>query len=106
MRDYITIGKDISNVDNLKEIFDDIGIDELWLDYLDRKYLDTIYNKFSWGPVWLNTLGAAIWEEEATLEDVVEPYLLQIGFIERTSRGRKVSQKAILYLQNQTKIDV
>ena len=76
------------------------------LDYLDRKYLDTIYNKFSGGPVGLNTLGAAIGEEEATLEDVVEPYLLQIGFIERTSRGRKVSQKAIIYLQDTSLFDI
>lgn len=99
MRDYITIWKDISNQEELKNIFTDIGIDELGLDYLDRKYLDTIYNKFNNGPVGLNTLSAAIGEEESTLEDVVEPYLLQIGFIERTSRWRKISHKAITYLQ-------
>lgn len=106
MRDYITIWKDISDPKELKVIFNDIGIDEMGLDYLDRKYLDTIYNKFSGGPVGLNTLGAAIGEEEATLEDVVEPYLLQIGFIERTSRGRKVSQKAIIYLQDTSLFDI
>lgn len=98
IRDYHTIWKDLSTEKSLEEIFKDIWIDELWLDYLDRKYLSTIYEKFSWWPVWLNTLSSAIWEEEATLEDVVEPYLLQIWFIERTSRGRKISDAAILHL--------
>jgi Holliday junction DNA helicase RuvB len=83
----------------LESIFDDIWIDELGLDYLDRKYLNTIYEKFNWWPVWLNTIASAIWEEESTLEDVVEPYLLQIGFIERTSRWRKISGVWICYLQ-------
>ena len=95
LRDYHTIGKNISDISVLKEVFLDIGIDETWLDYLDRKYLDAIYHKFNSGPVWLNTIAATLGEEEATLEDVVEPYLLQIGFIERTPRGRKITGKWI-----------
>ena len=91
VRDYHTIGKDVSDTEILEKIFTDIWIDELWLDYLDRKYLETIHTKFNSGPVGLNTLASSIGEEEATLEDVVEPYLLQIGFIERTPRGRKIS---------------
>ena len=91
VRDYHTIWKDVSDLKILEKIFTDIWIDKLWLDYLDRKYLETIYNKFNSGPVGLNTLASAIWEEESTLEDVVEPYLLQIGFIERTSRWRKIT---------------
>jgi len=91
VRDYKTIWKDVSNPTALEEIFMEIWIDSLWLDYLDRKYLDTLYSKFSWTAVWLNTLASAIWEEEATIEDVVEPYLLQIWFIERTPRGRKIT---------------
>jgi Holliday junction DNA helicase RuvB len=75
-----------------------LWIDELWLDYLDKKYLDTIYKKFSWWPVGLGTLASSIWEEEATLEDVVEPYLLQIWFIEKSSRWRKITNNAILHL--------
>lgn len=98
VRDYYTIWKDVSDISVLEWIFSDIWIDELWLDYLDRKYLETIHYKFNSWPVWLNTLAAAIWEEEATLEDVVEPYLLQIGFIERTSRGRKISGAGINHL--------
>lgn len=98
VRDYKTIGQDVWNEDILQNIFREIGIDALGLDYLDRKYLETIQTKFAWGPVGLNTLASAIWEEEATLEDVVEPYMLQIWFIERTPRGRKVTASAILHL--------
>jgi Holliday junction DNA helicase RuvB len=98
VRDYHTIWKEVSNIEVLEWIFKDIWIDELWLDYLDRKYLETIHTKFNSWPVWLNTLASAIWEEESTLEDVVEPYLLQIGFIERTSRWRKISGAWINHL--------
>ena len=100
VRDYKTIWKEVSNITVLEDIFMDIWIDELGLDYLDRKYLETIISKFSSWPVWLNTLSSAIWEEEWTLEDVVEPYLLQIWFIERTSRGRKVTEIGIKYINN------
>lgn len=92
IRDYSTIGKDIDT--SLDSIFVDIGIDKLWLDYLDRKYLETLQSKFGWGPTGLGTIASAIGEEEGTLEDVVEPYLLQIGFLERTPRGRKITESA------------
>jgi Holliday junction DNA helicase RuvB len=71
----------------------------LGLDYLDRKYLSTLQEKFRGGPVWLGTLASAIGEEEDTLEDVVEPYLLQVGFIERTPKWRKISVSGISHLQ-------
>lgn len=99
IRDYHTIWKDLNDDKIIDEIFLDIGIDELWLDYLDKKYLTTILEKFNSWPVWLNTLSSAIWEEESTIEDVVEPYLLQIGFIERTPRGRKITFDAINHLK-------
>jgi Holliday junction DNA helicase RuvB len=92
VRDYKTIWKDVSDSQVMEEIFTDIWIDSLWLDYLDRKYLEAIQVKFAWWPVGLNTLAAALWEEDSTLEDVVEPYLLQIWFIERTPRGRRITQ--------------
>jgi len=98
LRDYHTIWKDVSDVWVLREVFSDIWIDEKWLDYLDRKYLESIWKSFKGGPVWLWTLSSTLWEEEATLEDVVEPYLLQIGFIERTPRGRKITGRAINHL--------
>jgi len=98
IRDYKITGKNINEEKTWQEIFLDLWIDELWLDYLDKKYLETIWKKFSWWPVGLGTLASSIWEEEATLEDVVEPYLLQIWFIEKSSRGRKITQNAILHL--------
>ena len=99
IRDYYIIWENIWDIKILEKIFFEIWIDELWLDYLDRKYLDTIMLKFNSWPVWLNTLSSSIWEEESTLEDVVEPYLLQIWFIERTPRGRKISWSWINYLK-------
>ncbi|MBS9775176.1 Holliday junction branch migration DNA helicase RuvB [Candidatus Gracilibacteria bacterium] len=99
VRDYQTIGKDTQDIQVIEKIFSDIGIDSLGLDYLDRKYLETIYSKFNLGPVGLNTLASAIGEEESTIEDVVEPYLLQIGFLERSPRGRKITLVAQKYLE-------
>lgn len=98
MRDYKIIGKEINIQKVFQEIFIDLWIDELGLDYLDKKYLDTIHYKFSDGPVWLGTLASSIGEEEATLEDVVEPYLLQIWFLERSTRGRKITEIGIKHL--------
>ncbi len=91
IRDYHTIGKNIYEQKELENILYDIGIDSLGLDYLDRKYLQTLLEKFAGWPVGLGTISAAIGEEESTLEDVVEPYLLQVGFIERSPRGRKIT---------------
>jgi len=99
LRDYHTIGKDIGDISVLREVFTDIGIDEKWLDYLDRKYLESILKSFRGWPVGLGTLSSTLGEEEATLEDVVEPYLLQIGFIERTPRGRKITGRGINHLE-------
>ncbi|RKW20605.1 Holliday junction branch migration DNA helicase RuvB, partial [Candidatus Gracilibacteria bacterium] len=97
-RDYSIIGKDLRDKKSIEEIFLDIGIDELGLDYLDKKYLNLILKNFSGGPVGLNTIASSIGEEESTIEDVVEPYLLQIGFIERSPRGRKITGIGIDYL--------
>ncbi len=74
-------------------------IDKLGLDSIDHKLLDTIIKKFDGGPVGLNTMAAAISEECETIEDVYEPYLLQIGFIERTPRGRVATSSAYKHLK-------
>ncbi len=74
-----------------------LEIDELGLDYVDRKLILTIIENFGGGPVGLDTLSAATGEERGTIEDVYEPYLIQIGFINRTPRGRVVSKKAYEY---------
>jgi len=65
-----------------------LSIDALGLDKVDKKILLTIIEKFNGGPVGLDTLAAMISEDPLTLEDVYEPYLLQLGFIDRTPRGR------------------
>jgi Holliday junction DNA helicase RuvB len=73
-------------------------IDELGLDDFDRKMLNTIITNYSGGPVGLDTLAAAIGEEAVTIEDVYEPYLMQIGFLTRTARGRCVTKLAYDHL--------
>jgi Holliday junction DNA helicase RuvB len=70
----------------------------LGLDDLDRRVLVTIIEKFEGGPVGLDTISAAISEESDTIMDVVEPYLLQLGFLERTPRGRKATPLAYRHL--------
>lgn len=75
-----------------------LGIDELGLSESDRMVLSTIIEKFDGGPVGLNTIAAATSEEEATIEEVTEPYLIQRGLLERTPRGRTATQKAYKHL--------
>lgn len=75
-----------------------LEIDQLGLDDLDRRVLQAIIQKFGGGPVGLDTIGASISEESDTIMDVVEPYLLQLGFLERTSRGRMATSHAYKHL--------
>jgi len=75
------------------------GIDHLGLDALDRKYLTTIGRTYKGGPVGIETIAATLSEDSGTLEDVVEPYLLQIGFVARTRQGRRLTQEAIDHLK-------
>ena len=75
-----------------------LEVDELGLDQTDRKILSFIIEKFNGGPVGLNTLSAATSEEMATIEDIYEPFLMQIGFLERTSRGRMATRRAYEHL--------
>ncbi len=73
-------------------------VDREGFDAMDRRLLETIIDKFSGGPVGLDSLAAAISEERDTIEDVVEPYLIQQGFLMRTPRGRVATEKAYLHL--------
>ncbi|MBF0279194.1 MAG: Holliday junction branch migration DNA helicase RuvB [SAR324 cluster bacterium] len=75
-----------------------LGVDVLGLDNVDRLILEAIIQKFNGGPVGLSTLSAVVSEEQDTLEDVYEPYLLLLGFIQRTPRGRMVTKKAYEHL--------
>ncbi|MBS3810670.1 MAG: Holliday junction branch migration DNA helicase RuvB [Halanaerobiales bacterium] len=80
-----------------------LEIDEKGLDSIDHKLLRVIIEKFDGGPVGLNTLAAAISEETETIEDVYEPYLLQMGFIQRTPRGRVATSSAYSHLDIENK---
>lgn len=75
-----------------------LNIDELGLDDLDRRVLDAIVVKFGGGPVGLDTIAASLGEESETIEDVVEPFLLQLGFLDRTPRGRVATDRAYVHL--------
>lgn len=98
-RDYADIkNKLIIDKNSLFETMDALGIDRIGLDHMDREILLAIVNQFNGGPVGLNTLSAAISEEEATIEDIYEPFLIQLGFLERTSRGRIATDKAYNHL--------
>lgn len=98
LRDYATIGKNIQSKSECEAIFENFGVDIYGLDVLDRKLLSHLRDTFAGRPVGLSTLAQVIGEETPTIEDVVEPYLLQIGFIERTPRGRQITKKGEDYL--------
>ena len=74
------------------------GVDIAGLDRLDRAYLDTIAHQYAGGPVGINAIAATLTEDVETLEDVVEPYLLKIGFVQRTASGRKTTPAALAHL--------
>lgn len=94
VRDYAQVMEDgIITWEVAKKGLEMLEIDRLGLDEIDRKILLTLIENFNGGPVGLDTLSAATGEERTTIEDVYEPYLLQIGFINRTPRGRIVSKK-------------
>ena len=76
-----------------------LEIDERGLSSLDKKILETIIVKFNGGPVGVNTIATAVAEEEATIEEVNEPYLIQIGFLERTRQGRVATAEAYRHLE-------
>jgi holliday junction DNA helicase RuvB len=75
-----------------------LDVDPLGLDVMDRKLLDAIVHRFDGGPVGLDNLAAAIGEESGTIEDVIEPYLIQQGYLQRTPRGRAATQAAYRHL--------
>ena len=100
VRDLAQINsKEIIDVETAKQTLEMLEIDKNGLDYLDKKYILTLIEKFSGGPVGIDTLAASIGEDKGTLEDVVEPFLLQIGYIKRTPRGRVATPIALKELK-------
>jgi Holliday junction DNA helicase RuvB len=97
-RDLAQLKKENLDVKNVCEALDMLEIDELGLTKMDRDVLRVLIEKFKGGPVGLNTLATALHEEESTVEEFHEPYLIQLGMIERTSRGRVATEKAYEHL--------
>ncbi len=98
-RDYAQVHKAIIDKDIVDTSLSLLEIDEFGIGTSERIVLECLVNVFNGGPVGVNTLAAATGEEEATIADVTEPYLLQIGMIERTPRGRKATEKALKYFK-------
>ena len=99
VRDFAEVkGNSIIDEKTAQEALNALKVDSAGLEQLDRDYLSLIINKFSAGPVGLDTLSTALGEERLTLEDMVEPFLLQQGFIMRTSRGRVATDLAFSHL--------
>ncbi len=95
----LVLGDGNINLDIAKLALTKLEIDDLGLDNIDRKILESIIYNYKGGPVGIDTLTATIGEENGTIEDMYEPYLLQIGFIARTPRGRIVTEKAYKHLK-------
>jgi len=100
VRDFAQVkSRDSIDISLLTEALNSLGIDELGLDNKDRIVLKTIAEKFKGGPVGLNTLAVALSDEENTVEDIYEPYLIQLGFLLRTPRGRMLTDNAYRHLK-------
>lgn len=99
VRDYAQVRADGEITQEVaREALNLLNVDPLGLDDVDRRVLSTVIEKYSGGPVGLNTIAASIGEEPDTIMDVVEPYLLQLGFLDRTSQGRVATRLAYEHL--------
>ncbi len=99
VRDFaLVMGDGKINLDITKHALDKLKVDELGLDETDYHLLKSIIEKFNGGPVGIEAIASSIGEEQTTIEDVYEPYLLQIGLLKRTTRGRMVTEKAYKHL--------
>jgi len=99
VRDYAQVkGDGVINTEICFQALEMLEVDEFGLDEIDRRILKTIIEKFNGGPVGLNTLSAATSEEVATIEEIYEPFLMQLGFLARTPRGRVVTKLGYQHL--------
>jgi Holliday junction DNA helicase RuvB len=100
VRDYAQVrGEGVIDQLMAQQALDLMNVDPLGLDDMDRRVLQAIIEKYRGGPVGLNTIAAAVSEEPDTIMDVVEPYLLQLGFLDRTPQGRVATQPAYEHLR-------
>jgi len=102
-RDFAQVKKESLKKEMVDQALSLLQIDELGLNQADRDLLSIIINKFNGGPVGLNTIAAATSEEQGTIEEVHEPYLLQLGLIERTPKGRMATERAYGHLKQEPK---
>ena len=99
VRDYAQVMADgVITAETAREALARMEVDAQGLDDIDRRVLSSIIEKFDGGPVGLDTLAASISEDSDTIEDVYEPYLLQLGFLDRTPRGRVATRRAYDHL--------
>ncbi len=99
VRDFAQIdGDGVVSLELAKSSLAQLDVDELGLDEMDKRLLRTLIEKFSGGPVGVNTLAVAVGEEAGTLEEIYEPFLIQEGFLKRTPRGRQVTPRAYQHL--------
>lgn len=99
VRDFAQVlGDGVISIDITKHALKALQVDEHGLDEMDNRILSTIIDKFKGGPVGLGTIATAVGEESGTIEDVYEPFLIQEGFLQRTMRGREVTQRAYEHL--------
>ncbi|MFZ1530331.1 MAG: Holliday junction branch migration DNA helicase RuvB [Ferruginibacter sp.] len=99
VRDFAqVIGNGVIDMNITEHALRALNVDAYGLDEMDNKILNTIIDKFKGGPVGITTIATAVGEETGTLEEVYEPFLIQEGFIQRTSRGREVTEKAYKHL--------
>lgn len=97
-RDFAQVRKEKLDQHTIKDALTLLNVDRIGLNTTDRKILDTIITKFGGGPVGLKTIAAAIAEEESTIEEVNEPYLIQMGLLDRTARGRIATNTAYTHM--------
>lgn len=106
VRDYADVRNGgIISVDVAKQALSMLDVDDAGFDYLDRKLLSAVIERFDGGPVGLDNLAAAIGEERDTIEDVLEPYLIQQGFLQRTPRGRIATSQTYRHFGLQKLLD-
>jgi len=99
VRDFCEVkGRGRVEIEACRDAFGMLEVDELGLDWIDRRIIETIIDKYKGGPVGLNTIAAATGEDMSTIEEVYEPYLMQLGFLDRSPRGRIVTDIAYKHL--------
>lgn len=100
VRDFAQVkGLEEIDLETTMEALDRLKVDNYGLDQIDIEYLESLIYKFNGGPVGVETIASSIGEEVSTLEDVVEPYLMQEGFLKRTPRGRLATDKSYNHIK-------